>query len=88
MKGIKMKKYKETCSHNWIHYAGKQCEWDNWSFEDSFNGIKKEDYRKDSNNICYIYICTMCQEVIWSSDKLFDIPHYRVKESLWKKKKQ
>lgn len=83
-----MEKYKETCSHNWIHYAGMQCEWDNWSFEDSINGIKKEDYRKDSNNICYIYICTMCQEIIWSSDKLFDIPHYRVKERLWKKKKQ
>lgn len=22
-------KEKQTCLHNWIHNAGKQCEWDN-----------------------------------------------------------
>lgn len=40
-------------------------------------GIKKLD--ADSNNICNFYICTMCQSEFWSSEKCFDIPHYRVK---------
>lgn len=65
------------CSHNWVHYAGKQCEWDTPSFEEVIQGKK---YRKDSNNMCYFYICTICQEELWSSDKMFDIPHYRVRE--------
>lgn len=68
------------CSHNWIHYAGKQCEWDKPIM--LRNDTK---YRKDSNNVCYFYICTICQEMIWSSDKYFNIPHYRVRESLNKK---
>ena len=67
------------CSHNWVHNAGKQCEWDIWSFEDCKNGIKPEDYIKDSNKIANMYICTMCGEELWSSYKMFDIPHYRVK---------
>lgn len=71
---------KEICFHNWVHYAGKQCEWDDWGFRDSINGIKPEDYRKDSNNIVNIYICTLCQEVIWSLDEISNIPHYRVRE--------
>jgi len=75
-----MKRKNELCSHNWIHNAGKQCEWDNWGFKDSIKGIKPENYRKDSNNLCYFYICTMCGEEIWSQEKLFNIPHYRVKE--------
>ena len=73
-------KGKDTCTHNWVHNAGKQCEMDCWSFEDSCKGIKPEQYKKDSNRLCYFYICTMCGEEMWSSDKLFDIPHYRVKE--------
>lgn len=68
------------CSHNWIHYAGEQCEWDRWSFEDSIRGTKPEEYKKDSKRIAYIYICTMCGGQFWSSDKALDIPHYRVKE--------
>ncbi len=69
---------KEECFHNWIHNAGKQCEWDEWNFSDSIKGIKPNEKIKDSNNIAYFYICTMCGEEFWSSDKMFDIPHYRV----------
>lgn len=72
--------FHSECSHNIIHYAGKACEYDTWSFSDSINNVKPEDYRKDSNNLCPIYICTMCGEVIWSSEKLKDIEHYRVRE--------
>lgn len=61
------------CSHNWIHYAGKQCEWDRKSKFIEENPIP------DSNNIAYMYICTMCKGEFWSSEKMFDIPHYRVK---------
>lgn len=61
------------CSHNWIHNAGKQCKLDKQS---SFLHKK----RADSRNIAYMYICTMCGEELWSSDKMFNIPHYRVKE--------
>ena len=68
---------KNGCSHNWIHYAGKQCEWDVPYILNS-----GEIYKKDSNNVCYFYICTICQEIIWSSNKMFDIPHYRGKEVL------
>lgn len=66
------------CTHNWIHNAGEQCKWDDWSFKDSINGIKREDYIKDSDNIVNIYTCTMCGASFWSSEKVFDIPHYRV----------
>jgi len=68
------------CTHNWIHNAGKQCEWDCWNFEASRKGIKPEQYRKDSNRIAYMYICTMCGGEFWSSHKCFKISHYRVKE--------
>lgn len=71
---------KETCCHNWVHYARKQCKWDEWGFGDSINGIKPENYIKDSNNMVYMYICTMCGEEFWSQKKEFDIPYYRVKE--------
>lgn len=66
------------CSHNWIHNANKQCESDNNYYWD----IKKNkivEKSKDSNNVAYMYICTMCQGEFWSSEKMFDIPHYRVK---------
>lgn len=68
------------CSHNIIHNAGEQCRWDTWSMEDSIKGTKPEDYLKDSDRIVNIYTCTMCGQGFWSSDKCFDIPHYRVKE--------
>lgn len=71
---------KNGCSHNWIHYAAEQCKWD---VPYILNSGKI--YRKDSNNVCYFYICTICQEMLWSSNKMFDIPHYRVKEILNKK---
>lgn len=77
---MRSKHRQDTCSHKWIHNAGKQCEWDNWSLEDSIRGIKPEQYKKDSNNLCYFYICTMCGEEMWSQTKLFNIPHYRVRE--------
>ena len=67
------------CSHNWVHNAGKQCEWDCWDFEASWKGIKPEQYRKDSNRIVNMYICTMCGGEYWSSEKRPDIPHYRVR---------
>lgn len=79
---IKKKKFDlvrhPECSHNWIHYAGKQCEWDNGTYWDKKkNKVVKR--QKDSNNVAYIYICTMCQGEFWSYSKMFDIPHYRVK---------
>lgn len=61
------------CSHNWIHNARKQCEWDKASL--------KPQYKADSKYIAYMYICTMCGAEFWSRDKCFYIPHYRVKES-------
>ena len=61
------------CTHNWIHNAGKQYEWDKSS--------KFPNERGDSRNIAYMYICTMCGAEFWSSNKAIDIPHYRVKES-------
>lgn len=69
----------QECSHNWVHNAGKQCKWDNGLYWDNEKHIvvKKE---KDSNNVAYIYVCTMCQGKIWSSEKCFNIPHYRVRE--------
>ena len=70
------------CSHNWIHNAGKQCEWDSPSMEEVINGKLR---RKDSKNVCYFYICTVCGGEFWSSDKMFDIPHYRVRERRIKK---
>lgn len=81
-------KEKNTCSHNWIHNAGKQCEWDRWGFADSIKGIKPEQYRKDSNRLAYMYICTMCGEEYWSSYKSQDIPHYRVRSQEWKNKNE
>lgn len=70
------------CSHNWIHYARKQCEMDVPNMSEIVNGkIRK----KDSNNICNFYICTLCQGEFWSSEKVFDIPHYRVREGENKK---
>ena len=71
---------KNGCSHNWVHYAAKQCEWD----EPGMLSNRKK-YLKDSKHMCYFYICTICQEMIWSSDKCFNIPHYRARESLKKK---
>lgn len=68
------------CTHNWIHNAGKQCEWDCWSMGASLQGIKSQQYRKDSKRIAYMYICTMCGGEFWSSHKCFKIPHYRVRE--------
>lgn len=68
---------KNGCSHNWVNNASKQCEWDNPSFGEIIKGKK---HRKDSNNVCYFYICTICQEELWSGNKMFNIPHYRVKE--------
>lgn len=68
------------CEHNWIHNAGEQCDWDSWSFSDSIKGVKPQDYVKDSDNVAYIYTCTQCGESFWSSTKVFDIPHYRVRE--------
>ena len=65
------------CTHNWIHNAGKQCEWDCWSMGASLQGIKPQQYRKDSKRIAYMYICTMCGGEFWSSHKCFKIPHYR-----------
>lgn len=59
------------CSHNWIHNAGKQCEWDMKNLLGTVYG--------DSNNIAYMYICTMCGGEYWSSDKDQDIEHYRVR---------
>lgn len=56
------------CSHNWIHNARMQCEWD-------INNIPG-----DSIHIANIYICTMCGGEFWSQIKEFNIPHYRVKE--------
>lgn len=61
------------CSHHWVHNAGKQCEWDRESKFPYENPIA------DSNNIAYMYICTMCGGEFWSTAKCFDIPHYRVK---------
>lgn len=61
------------CSHNWIHNARKQCEWDRES------KFKEEAETADSNNVAYMYICTMCGGEFWSSEKMFDIPHYRVR---------
>lgn len=74
-------KEKNTCSHNWIHNAGKQCEWDRWNFADSIKGIKPEQF-------AYMYICTMCGEEYWSSYKSQDIPHYRVRSQKWKNKNE
>ena len=67
------------CSHNWIHNAGKQCEWDADFVYDEI-GVKLGKHRKDSNNKCNMYICTMCGEEFWSSDRCLDIAYYRVKE--------
>lgn len=64
------------CSHNWVHNAGMQCEWDEPSFGEV---IASKKHRKDSNNVAYMYICTMCGGTFWSSEKMFDIPHYRVR---------
>lgn len=62
------------CFHNWVHNAGKQCEWDRITcIENVFK------CNCDSNNIAYMYICTMCGGEFWSSEKMFNIPHYRVK---------
>ncbi len=69
------------CSHNWIHNAGKQCEWDIWSLKDSIKGTRPEDYKKDSSRVAYMYICTICGGEFWSTEKMFDIPHHRVRES-------
>ena len=60
------------CSHNWVHNAGKQCEWDRAGNINYTNA--------DSRNIAYMYICTMCGGEFWSSNKCLEIPHYRVKE--------
>lgn len=60
------------CSHNFINYAKKQCEWD---MQDAFYNNRKA----DSKNICNMYICTMCGGEYWSSNKSENIPHYRVK---------
>lgn len=73
-------KNKEICSHHWVHNAGKQCKWDCFNFEKSYRGYTPENYKKDSKNIAYMYICTMCGEEFWSSSKALDIPHYRVRE--------
>jgi len=62
------------CSHNWIHYAGKQCDFDRETWLES---VIKLDC--DSNNIVYMYICTMCGGEFWSFEKMFDIPYYRVR---------
>lgn len=64
------------CSHNWIHNAGEQCKWDTPSFEEVRQG---KNHRKDSENVVYMYICTMCGGEFWSSEKMFNIPHYRVR---------
>lgn len=66
------KKEKEVCSHNWIHNAGKQCEWD--------KATLTPEYKADSRRVAYMYICTMCGEEFWSSNKYLKIPHYIVKE--------
>ncbi len=66
------------CSHNWVHNAGKQCECDTPSFEEVRQGKK---HRKDSDNVAYMYICTMCGGEFWSSERMFNIPHYRVKKA-------
>ena len=66
------------CPHNWVHNAGKQCEWDNNIYWDN----KKRrivERPKDSEDVAYMYICTMCEGEFWSSEKMFDIPHYRVR---------
>lgn len=63
------------CSHNWIHNAAEQCKLDR---ECKFPYEQGE--RADSRNVANMYICTMCEEELWSSNKMFDIPHYRVKE--------
>lgn len=65
------------CSHNWIHNAGEQCECDICLPVDLCD---RKSYKKDSDNVCNMYICTMCGEELWSTDKMFDIPHYRVRE--------
>lgn len=74
-------KDKRTCSHNWIHNAGEQCRIDVEN-KQLFNKFinKKRNQKGDSNNIAYMYICTMCGQELWSSNKLFDIPHYRARE--------
>lgn len=64
------------CSHHWVHNAGEQCEWDRQS------KFIEENPRANSNNICYMYVCTRCGGKFWSSNKAFDdIPHYRVRDS-------
>lgn len=68
------------CSHNWVHDVRKQLEWDTWSFIDSYQGIKPEDYIKDSEHICPIYTCTMCGGSYWSSDPRNDVEYYRLVE--------
>lgn len=60
------------CSHNWIHNAGKQCEWD-------MKNLLSTNYA-DSYHIAYMYICTMCGGEYWSSNKSEDIQHYRVRD--------
>lgn len=82
-------KEKNTCSHNWIHNAGKQCEWSRiYTFEDCLRGLSPDDIKGDSNEITYMYICTMCGEEYWSSYKSQDIPHYRVRSQKWKNKNE
>ena len=68
-------KIEEICSHHWVHNAGKQCAWDTANTYPS----KVNSVRSDSRNLCYFYICTMCGEELWSQNKLFNIPHYRVR---------
>ncbi len=58
------------CTHNWINYAGMQCE---------ISAECRFDKKGDSNEVAFIYLCTICQEKLWSTDKMFDIPHYRVR---------
>lgn len=67
------------CFHDWIHNAGKQCEWDNNKY---WNTKKNKiiERKRDSNNVAYMYICTMCGGEFWSSEKMFNIPHYRVRD--------
>lgn len=85
---FKKNKKQDICSHHWIHNAGKQCEWSKiYTFEDSLKGLSPNDIKGDSDEIAYMYICTMCGEEYWSSDKSQNIPHYRVRSrKKWKNK--
>lgn len=78
-----LKKYsvKDLRRRNYI-FRYKRKEKGTMSYKDitNFEEVRQgKKHRKDSNNIAYMYICTMCEGEFWSSEKMLNIPYYRVR---------